>query len=259
VLDDTLGLIVLAIVVGLITSGTANVWAEAARVTGEAVLFLGGGLALGLIFSKPLYRFTSRVQVSGMLLTVSLVLCFAFAYGAHVAGLAPIVGAFAAGLILEPEHQRFFADSEGEHHRSLEDLLHPLSALFVPLFFVQTGAKVDLRALLSPEALILGLVLTVAAILGKLACAAGVVDRGIDRWTVALGMIPRGEVGLIFAGIGASLTVDGEPVITATLYSAIIVMVILTTLIAPLILSARLRRIGGRAAPPPEAGAVPGR
>ncbi|MDP3939295.1 MAG: cation:proton antiporter [Deltaproteobacteria bacterium] len=258
VIDDTLGLIILAIVVGLITSETANVWVEAGRVTFQAAAFLGGGLALGLLFSKPLYRLTSKIQVSGMLLTVSLVLCFAFAYGAHLAGLAPIVGAFAAGLILEPEHQTFYAASEGEHHRSLEDLLHPLSALFVPLFFVQTGAKVDLRALLSPEAMMLGLVLTVAAVFGKLACAAGVVDRTIDRWTVALGMIPRGEVGLIFAGIGATLTVGGEPVITPTLYSAIIVMVILTTLIPPLLLPARLRRLKLDTEPPPESGAAPG-
>ncbi len=241
VLDDTMGLIVLAVVVGVITTGSSNIWADAGRVTGQAVAFLGGGLALGLLFSKTLYRLTARLQIGGMLLTVSLVLCFAFSYGAHIAGLAPIVGAFAAGLILEPKHQTFFLDVEGDRYRSLEDLLHPLSALFVPLFFVQTGAKVELEALLSPEALSLGLVLTVAAVLGKLACAAGVLDRRIDRWTVALGMIPRGEVGLIFAGIGAGLTLNGLPVITPNLYSAIIVMVILTTLLTPLFLARRLR------------------
>ncbi|MFQ5458436.1 MAG: cation:proton antiporter, partial [Myxococcota bacterium] len=243
VLDDTMGLIVLAVVVGLITTGTANAWVEAGRVTGQAVAFLGAGIALGLFFSKPLYRLSARVQIGGMLLTVSLVLCFAFSWGAHVAGLAPIVGAFAAGLILEPQHQTFFSDVEGDRHRSLEDLLHPLSSLFVPLFFVQTGAKVQLEALLTPEALFLGLVLTLAAVLGKLACAAGILDKRIDRWTVALGMIPRGEVGLIFAGIGAGLTIDGQRVITANLYSAIIVMVILTTLLTPLILAWRLRKV----------------
>jgi Kef-type K+ transport system membrane component KefB len=242
VLDDTMGLIVLAIVVGLITTGTADVWREAARVSGQAIAFLATGLALGLLFSKTLYRLTARLRIAGMLLTISLVLCFSFSYTAHLSGLAPIVGAFAAGLILEPQHQRFFSEEKVES-RSLEDLLNPLSSLFVPLFFVQTGARVQLEALLSPDALALGLALTVAAILGKLACALGVIDRRIDRWTVALGMIPRGEVGLIFAGIGAGLAVDGRAVITPSLYSAIIVMVILTTLVTPLILSWRLRRL----------------
>ncbi len=251
VLDDTMGLIVLAIVVGLITTGTADVWREAARVSGEAIVFLATGLALGLLFSKTLYRLTARLRITGMLLTISLVLCFSFSYSAHLAGLAPIVGAFAAGLILEPQHQHFFTEEKVES-RSLEDLLNPLSSLFVPLFFVQTGARVQLEALLSPDALVLGVALTVAAILGKLACALGVIDRRIDRWTVALGMIPRGEVGLIFAGIGAGLAVDGRAVITPNLYSGIIVMVILTTLLTPLILSWRLRRLTKAMTGPPE-------
>jgi Kef-type K+ transport system membrane component KefB len=255
VLDDTMGLIILAIVVGLITTGTGDVWAEAAKVTGQAVAFLATGLTLGLLLSKPLYRLSAKLQIGGMLLTVSLVLCFAFSYGAHLAGLAPIVGAFAAGLILEPQHQTFFSEAKTES-RSLEDLLHPLSSLFVPLFFVQTGARVQLEALLSPEALLLGLALTAAAILGKLACALGVIDPKIDRWTVALGMIPRGEVGLIFAGIGAGLSVNGTPVINPDLYSGIIVMVILTTLLAPLILSWRLRNLTKVIPVPPEG--VPG-
>ena len=241
VLDDALGLIVLAIVVGLITSGTSNVVRDAAVVTGKALCFLAGGIGLGLVLSEPLYRLSARLRVPGMLLTLSLVLCFAFAYGAHQAGLAPIIGAFTAGLILEPKHQRFFS-SVGLETRSLEDLLHPLSAVFVPLFFVQTGAQVDLEALTSSRALILGLVLTLAAIAGKLACAAGVRDRRIDRWAVALGMIPRGEVGLIFAGIGTRLKVQGKTIIPPELYAAIILMVILTTIVAPGILAWRLRR-----------------
>jgi Kef-type K+ transport system membrane component KefB len=242
VLDDVLGLIVLAVVAGLIASGTGNAVRDAAIVTGKAVGFLVVGIALGLLLSAPLYRLSARVRIGGMLLTLSLVLCFAFAWAAHLAGLAPIIGAFAAGLILEPRHQRFFA-AAGIEKRSLEDLLHPLSALFVPLFFVQTGARVDLASLLSPAALGLGLALTLAAVLGKMACAGGVLDRRIDRWAVALGMVPRGEVGLIFAGMGATLRVDGQPVVPPDLYAAIIVMVILTTVVTPAVLSRRLRTL----------------
>jgi Kef-type K+ transport system membrane component KefB len=245
VLDDVLGLIILAVVAGLIASGGGNVARDAAIVTGKAVAFLAAGLVLGTILSTPLFRLSARIRIGGMLLTLSLVLCFAFAWSAHLAGLAPIVGAFTAGLILEPRHQRFFAEA-GVEKRSLEDLLHPLSALFVPLFFVQTGARVDLASLLSPTALALGLALTAAAVAGKMACAGGVFDRRIDRWTVALGMVPRGEVGLIFAGIGAGLRLDGEPVVPPDLYAAIIVMVVLTTVITPAILTWRLRAISHR-------------
>ena len=240
VLDDALGLIILAVVAGLITSGTGNAMRDAAIVTGKAAGFLVAGITLGLLFSTPLYRLSARVKIGGMLLTLSLILCFAFAWAAHLAGLAPIIGAFTAGLILEPRHQQFFS-AAGVEKRSLEDLLHPLSALFVPLFFVQTGARVDIASLLSPAALGLGLVLTLAAVAGKIACAGGVLDRRIDRWTVALGMMPRGEVGLIFAGIGATLRVDGKSVVPPDLYAAIIVMVILTTVITPAVLSRRLR------------------
>ena len=240
VLDDALALIILAIVAGLITAGTGSAVRDGAIVTAKAAGFLAAGIALGLFFSAPLYRLSARVRIGGMLLTLSLVLCFAFAWASHLAGLAPIIGAFTAGLVLEPKHQVFFAEA-GVEKRSLEDLLHPLSALFVPLFFVQTGARVDLASLLSPAALGLGLALTLAAVVGKMACAGGVVDRRIDRWTVALGMVPRGEVGLIFAGIGAGLRLDGTPVVPPDLYAAIIVMVILTTVITPAVLSWRLR------------------
>ena len=85
----------------------------------------------------------------------------------------------------------------------------------------------------TPASLGLGAGLVVAAIVGKLACALGVVDRRVDRLTVAVGMIPRGEVGLIFAGIGATLMLDGRPVLSEAVFAAVVVMVLVTTLVAP--------------------------
>jgi len=177
-----------------------------------------------------------------MLLTLSLTLCFAFAFLAHRCGLAPIVGAFSAGLILEPEHSRIFREQEKD---SLEHLLVPLSTLFVPIFFLHMGMQVDLGALFSARALVVGLVLSAAAIAGKLTCALGVYSRKhrTDRWTVALGMVPRGEVGLIFAGLGAGLTIAGQPLLDPTLYAAIILMVFVTTAITPPLLSRRIALI----------------
>jgi Kef-type K+ transport system membrane component KefB len=245
VADDVLGLIILAVVVALIGSSGSSVQAKPAIasqvlvISLKAIAFLAGGIILGLLFSKPLYRAAARLQIRGMLLTLSLTLCFSFAFLAHKFGLAPIVGAFAAGLILEREHSQIFFEQEKE---SLEHLLLPLSTLFVPIFFLHIGMQVDLGALVSIEALVLGVALSFVAVIGKMACAAGVVPGpgSMDRWTVALGMIPRGEVGLIFAGIGTQLKVGGVPLLDPTLYAAVIMMIFVTTAITPPLLVRRL-------------------
>jgi Kef-type K+ transport system membrane component KefB len=248
VMDDVLGLIILAVVVAMIgTSGSCE-QAGGESITGQvAIIVLKAfgllivGTVLGVLFSKRLYRWAAGLNVSGMLLTLSLTLCFAFAYLANRFGLAAIVGAFSAGLILEPEHSRFFFEQE---KRSLEHLLIPLSTLFVPIFFLHMGMQVDLPALFSIRAIVVGLALSAAAVAGKMACAAGVrsYKDGTDRWTVALGMIPRGEVGLIFAGMGAGLKIGDVPLLDPSLYAAIIVMIFITTAITPPLLTRRLRR-----------------
>jgi Kef-type K+ transport system membrane component KefB len=248
VVDDVLGLIVLAGVVAIIGStaspilGEPGLGAKILLICLKAFAFLAGGIVLGMIFSKPLYRWAAKLRSGGMLLTLSLTFCFAFAYLAQKFGLAAIVGAFAAGLILEPEHSQIFREQERE---PLERLILPLSTIFVPIFFFHIGMQVRIAALLSIDTLILGLVLSVAAIAGKLACSAGIIlNRGsIDRWAIAFGMVPRGEVGLIFAGMGANLKIGGAPLLTPGLYAAVIVMVFITTAITPPLLVRRLNRV----------------
>jgi Kef-type K+ transport system membrane component KefB len=124
-------------------------------------------------------------------------------------------------------------------------LLTPLSTIFVPIFFLHMGMRVELEALFSIKALVVGLVLSVVAIAGKMASAAGVLpgENAPDRWTVAIGMVPRGEVGLIFAGIGAGLKIGGEPLLDSTIYAAIIMMVFITSAVTPPLLSKRLQRM----------------
>ena len=138
----------------------------------------------------------------GVLVTLSLSLCFLLAWVASLIGLAPIVGAFAAGLVLEDVH---FKDFVGRGERTLEDLIRPISDVLVPVFFVLMGLRTDLGAFLSPGALELAAALIVVAIIGKQACALGVTIPGANRLAVGIGMIPRGEVGLIFAGVGAGI------------------------------------------------------
>jgi Kef-type K+ transport system membrane component KefB len=125
--------------------------------------------------------------------------------------------------------------------RSLEDLVFPLSALLVPIFFVMMGFQVDLRDFLSLKVVILGGAITVAAILGKQACRLGVLERGASRHIVGFGMIPRGEVSLILAAVGRGLEVNGQPVVSSATYAAILAMVILTTLVTPPLLAWSLR------------------
>ena len=173
-----------------------------------------------------------------MLLATALVFCFTLAWLASAIGLAPIVGAYAAGLILEDLHYRDFAKEE----RQLEDLIRPISSFLVPVFFVLMGMRVDLSAFMRPEILGLAALLTVAAVLGKQACALGALGARLDWLSIGIGMIPRGEVGLIFANIGLTLVVRGEHIIDAATYSAVVIMVMLTTLITPPALKWSLNR-----------------
>jgi Kef-type K+ transport system membrane component KefB len=170
------------------------------------------------------------LKARGVLLAVGLSFCFLLAWAADLIQLAPIVGAFAAGLILEDMHFRDFVD-RGEH--SLKELIEPISSFLVPIFFVLMGMRTDLRSFTQPGILGLAGALTLAAILGKQACVFGVIGKGIDRRSVGIGMIPRGEVGLIFASAGQSLTIHGEPVVNPAVYSAIVIMVVVTTFVTP--------------------------
>lgn len=247
VIDDVMGLVVLAIVAGIIQAvnrGTAFSWLSVVWIVVKALAFLAGALVLGRALAPHAFGLASRLSGPGLLLTTAFLFCFGLAWLASAIGLAPIVGAFAAGLILEPAHYRRFTERGG--HR-LEESLKPIATLLVPLFFVLMGMHVDLSAFGRPGIVGFALVLTVAAIAGKQACSLGVLEKGVDRLAVGLGMIPRGEVGLIFAGIGATLVVRGERVIDGVAFSAVVMMVAITTLVTPPLLVWRLRQAGAKA------------
>lgn len=246
VIDDVLGLVILATVTGLI--GAANAGGTlslggVAWILAKALLFLTISLALGVALSKKLFFAASKLRTRGVLLAAGLAFCFILAWLSSAIGLAPIVGAFAAGLILEDAHYRDFV-GRGEH--GLEELVHPISSFLVPVFFVLMGMQTDLRSFANLGVLGLAGALTVAAILGKQACSLGAIGKGLNKLAIGLGMIPRGEVGLIFANIGLALTIGGQRVIDAEIYSAVVVMVIVTTMVTPPALKWSL---GGEPAP----------
>jgi Kef-type K+ transport system membrane component KefB len=233
VIDDVLGLVILAVVTGMITradvsGGFSAVTALA--VLAKAIVFLVGSLVLGVLLSPRIFSTASRIRARGVLLATGLSFCFLLSWAAGAVGLAPIVGAFAAGLILEDVHYRDFVARD---ERALGELVRPLVDFLAPVFFVLMGMRTDLRVFAEPSVLGLAAALVVAAVIGKQTCAFGVFQAGVDRWSVGLGMIPRGEVGLIFANIGLSLSIGGRPIMDAATFSAVVVMVLVTTLVTP--------------------------
>jgi Kef-type K+ transport system membrane component KefB len=233
VIDDVLGLVVLAAVTAAIAaanSGSTLSWAGLAITLAKALGFLALAVALGMVVSPRLFGLAARLHAPGVLLALGLAFCFFFSWVAHAIGLAAIVGAFAAGLILEEVHFHDFVE-RGEH--GMEELMRPIAEFLAPVFFVVMGMRTDLAAFGRLEVLGLGAALTVAAILGKQACSLGVFGSRADRLTVGIGMIPRGEVGLIFASVGASLVLNGRPVVDAATFSAVVIMVVITTLVTP--------------------------
>ncbi len=239
VIDDVLGLVLLAVVTGAIATGGAPQPTEVLLICGKSIGFLAISLSAGVWAAPRLMGAAARLRASGALLAAGLGLCFGFAWLASAAGLAPIVGAFAAGLVLEDAHFRDFT-ARGE--LGLDQLVAPIGELFIPVFFVLMGMRTDLTSLAVPGVPLLALALTVVAVVGKIVAGLGA-PRGVDRLAVGLGMIPRGEVGLIFAGIGLGLRIQGEPVVTSQTYGAVLTMVIATTLITPPLLRWRLARI----------------
>jgi Na+:H+ antiporter len=242
VIDDVLGLTILAVVAGIIVAadqGGSLSYGEIALILGKAVGFLFGALALGVYLSPHVFRIASRLGGQGVLLVTALVFCFTLAYLASTVGLAPIVGAYAAGLILEDSHFRPFAN-RGE--QQLEHMVHPLSTFLVPVFFVTMGMRVDLTAFGRIDVLGLAVLLTLAAMIGKQACAFGAIGRRLDRLSIGIGMMPRGEVGLIFANIGLGLTLAGQPIVDQGIFSAVVIMVMVTTMATPPLLKWSLAR-----------------
>lgn len=233
VADDVFGLVILAVMGGLIGDAAAGRTPSLGRfalVLGRAAGFLVAALILGVLLSPRLFAAASRIRARGVLLAAGLSFCFFLSWAAGAIGLAPIIGAFAAGLILEDVHYREFVARGG---RALGELVRPISDFLVPVFFVLLGMRADLRAFAEPSVAALAAALCLAAILGKLCGALGAVRARLNALAVGIGMMPRGEVSLIFASIGLSLIAGGAPVIDTARFSAIVVVVIVTTLLTP--------------------------
>ncbi len=255
VIDDVMGLIILAVVSAIATVGSVSLGGIAAIFL-KAVAFLAGAIFIGQVSAPFLGKVFSKIHTGiGMKFTLALSFAFLFSYAAQKAGLAPIVGAFAAGLVLDPVHFKYFKrpktaedlmknlekinSSEKEKikkiaeccsEKHVEDLIEPLAHFFVPLFFVMTGMSVQIQTLFNPKILLVSLGIVVVAIAGKY--VSGFFAGNVNKNIVGFGMVPRGEVGLIFASMGIGLGVINEEI-----FSVIVIMVIFTTLLTPPVLT----------------------
>jgi len=239
VIDDVLGLIVLAVVASIAEVGVVPGPKDLALIIGLAGGFLVGALVLGAYVMPGVFRMASRLRTPDVLAAVAIGLCLLLAGISGAAGLAPIVGAFAAGLILDEVHVRPFGRKSAH---DLTELIGPIVAVMAPIFFVRTGMMVQLGGI-GAEPLILAAALTVVAIVGKLVAGLGVRTGSADRLTVGVGMIPRGEVGLIFANVGVGIQFEGHPLISTGVYAAIVLMVMASTIVTPPWLAHRIRRV----------------
>ena len=229
VIDDVLGLLVLAVVSALVATGTIG-WLRVAGIAMKSAVFLFGSVAIGLWITPRLVKRLARLEIANLKLLFGLGFAFVLSWLANAFGLATVVGAFAAGLVLES-----FFDKELQGH-SLRDLLSPLESLIVPVFFVLMGMQVKWETLADRKIILIAAALTLAAILGKVVSGLGC-SRKLSRLTVGIGMMPRGEVGLIFAGMGKGLGVVSDAV-----FSAVVIMVMVTTLLTPPLLKLALQR-----------------
>ncbi len=240
VIDDILGLLVLVLVSGIVTAGGSGAlpWGALGKTFGLALGFLGLALTLGRYATPHLFALANRLRSEQVLLPLGLGFAFLLAWLGNLAGLATIVGAYAAGLILEPAHIR---DLEARELHSLEELVHPLVVTLAPLFFLLMGAKVDPVALVQPRTLLLGAVLAILGVAGKYVAGYGA-GGGLRASVLGWGMVPRGEVGLIFVATGAGLTLNGAPLLSAEIQAGVVAALLLTTLAGPVGLAWVLRR-----------------
>lgn len=243
VVDDILGLVVLSFVLGLAHAADAGTATGVALVPIVLILvkafgFLAGSLLMSRTVIVPLIEIIQRFRSKTIPVVMSVAYCFAMSALADLIGLADIVGAFVAGLVIDRAITLHFG--KDAPRRRIDSAVRPIGAVFIPVFFVYMGLQVDLHSFVFAEVLVFAAVLALVAIASKQVCSLGVLEPGLNRWAIGVGMIPRGEVGLIFAGVGSTVMVADAPVFTPETFSAVVAMVMLTTLATPPLLKLAL-------------------
>ena len=229
VVDDIFGLIILTVVAGML-GGTGNIsGGEVGIIAAKALAFLLASVVIGRKLSPTIFKFFERVPSPGTFVTGSFLFAIIFGAAAHFVGLHPIVGAFAGGVVA----------GESDMTKRIREEMKPLNYILVPIFFVYTGSEVDISVLANGSIFLYGVVISLLAFIGKYMSALGALGKGMNTSLIGIGMVPRGEVGLIFVAVATSTFSE---VIGPGIIAAIVWMVINTTLIAPILLSRILKK-----------------
>jgi Kef-type K+ transport system membrane component KefB len=245
VVDDVLGLVILAIVSGLAAGAALTIFGIAMKFV-IAAGFLVAAVIVGNVVAPRVFGVIDSMRVRGVLLVAAFSFALLFAALAGLAGSAMIIGSFAAGIVLSSTNQ----------FDMIEERIAPVADLFTPIFFVSVGAGVNVNLFLpwsdafNGSVLVVGLALLVIAIIGKVISgyAVGWGRNPLNHLAIGVGMIPRGEVGLIFAHLGLA-----NGILSPQVYSAILIMVIFTTFLAPPLLKPIFGRMGAH----PDGAALP--
>ncbi len=233
-IDDILGLMILAVISSIVITGSVDI-KEIIQLIAMSLLFFAGAMIIGPWVLKKMISCSSFLPLSEAKLFITFIFIMVLAWLATIVGLATIIGAFAAGLIL---HDGYFSSRQNNNRPeySIKALAFPLESILAPLFFVLIGIQVKLETFFHWHIIALAIALLLAAIIGKLVSGWGA-NRKDDRLLIGIGMLPRGEVGLVFASIGRTFGV-----ISDELFSSIILMVIVTTAMSPPWIKARFKR-----------------
>lgn len=255
VLDDIFGLVLLSIIQGIIQENAISLTAISLIIFKSTLFFLIT-IGFGHLLAENISKLFSQIQTGiGMKFTLVISFALLFASLATTLGLAPIVGAFAAGLVLDNVVFKYFKDPHivtdiksciqkesksiktrinkvlsPHSHRHIEDIIEPISFFLVPIFFVYSGLQVNLSSLLNFNTIVLALAITGISILTKYVSGL-FAGKGIKKSIIGWGMVPRGEVAIIAATLGLTLGVIDDQ-----LFSIIIILVTLTSLITPMVL-----------------------
>lgn len=232
VIDDILGILILAVLASVVVSGDVMAM-DLVWIVAKALLFFCGALLIGQRLMPEMIHLVAVTKHASVWTGFAFCLALGFAELASMAGLAPLIGAFVAGLLLDDVDFRV-GDTLQKH--TLEELIRPISDIMISIFFVGIGAQVQLEHLANPQSLVIIVVLTIVAVVSKGAAGFFVVGKDFDRPGIGFGMIPRGEVGLVFASFAFA-----SGVFASDTYSALVMVVLLTTVIGPILLKPRLR------------------
>jgi Kef-type K+ transport system membrane component KefB len=232
-IDDILGLFILAVVSGIVVNGRVDLY-QIAQIALSSLLFFVAAIAFGPWLLKKIIVSLDYFEAREAKLIGSFIFLMMFAWLATLLNLAAIIGAFSAGLII---HDEYFEKGKKKQTSTIHELLSPLESILAPLFFMLIGIQIKFETLLDKQVLLISAALVLAATAGKL-ISGFVAGRKDDRLLIGVGMIPRGEVGLVFASIGKTIGVFNDQI-----FSAVVIMVIVTTIITPPLMKWRISRL----------------